>query len=85
MFLFKKELHSAAEKFNNSLKIVELNYKDHMNNLENIVMINNKTDWEYFTQDEKIITENTVLLVALLYRMCKVKMVLEDGEAKKIL
>ena len=54
-----------------------------MNNLENIVMINNKTDWEYFTQDEKIITENTVLLVALLYRMCKVKMVLEDREAKK--
>lgn len=80
---YLKELYSAAEKFNNSLKIVELNYKDHMNNLENIVMINNKTDWEYFTQDEKIITENTVLLVALLYRMCKVKMVLEDGEAKK--
>ena len=80
---YLKELYSAAEKFNNSLKIVELNYKEHMNNLENIVMINNKTDWEYFTQDEKIITKNTVLLVALLYRMCKVKMVREDRETKK--
>lgn len=80
---YLEQLYRAAEKFNFSLKTVELNYKEHMDTLENIVIINNKINWECFTDDEKLITENTVLLVALLYEMCKVKMVLEDKKTKK--
>ena len=35
----------------------------------------NKTDWNLFTKEEKIATENTVLLVGLLYKMCQVNIV----------
>lgn len=80
---YLKELHSIAKRFNDSLKLVEFNYEEHMRKLRNIVVINNKTEWRYFTDDEKLVTQNTVLLVALLYRMCKVKMVLEDKAKNK--
>ena len=34
-----------------------------------------KTDWDDFTENERIATQNAVLLVGLLYQMCKVKLV----------
>ena len=36
----------------------------------------NFTDWNLFSQEEKLNAENTVLAVGLLYEMCKVKLVL---------
>ena len=44
-------------------------------------------DWNTFSREEKVLTENTVLLVGLLYSMCKVKLVLQaenDGELNTI-
>ncbi len=40
-------------------------------------VVNNmhKTDWSDFTENERIATQNAVLLVGLLYQMCKVKLV----------
>ena len=35
-----------------------------------------KTEWDDFTEEEKLVTENTVLLVSLLHQMCKVQLVL---------
>ena len=35
-------------------------------------------DWNSFTPGEKRLTENTVLLVGLLYNMCKVELVLKS-------
>lgn len=40
-----------------------------------MTLIQEYTDWNTFTPEEKKITENTVLLVGLLYNMCKVKLV----------
>ena len=34
-------------------------------------------DWNTFTAEEKKLAENTVLLVGLLYNMCKVELVIK--------
>ena len=34
-----------------------------------------KTDYNTFNREEKLCTENSVLLVALLYKICKVQLV----------
>ncbi|WP_303862749.1 hypothetical protein [Alkalibaculum bacchi] len=39
-------------------------------------------DWNTFTAKEKKLTENTVLLVGLLYNMCKAEPVIK-GKGKK--
>ena len=40
-------------------------------------VVNNlhKTNWDEFSRTEKIATQNTVLLVGLLYKMCQVNLV----------
>lgn len=68
-------LESAANKFIETLKRVNKVYTRHLELLAEIVAIKGKTDWYEFTPEEKHITENTVLLVGLLYEMCKVKLV----------
>ena len=37
-----------------------------------------KTDWNDFTDKEKLAFENTVLLVSLLFNMCKTNIVIDD-------
>ena len=59
-------------------------YKEHLEALTNIVDVNKKNDWVDFTDDEKLLTENTVLLVGLLFNMCKVKVVLKSQSESEI-
>lgn len=33
-----------------------------------------KTDWNDFSREEKLATENSVLLVGLLYKMCQINL-----------
>lgn len=73
------ELSEVAIKFNNSLGKVNENYIKNMNILTYIVENSKKTDWELFTPEEKILTENTSLLVGLLFNMCKVPVVLKSN------
>lgn len=55
-----------------------------MNELTYIVNVDGKDDWRYFTNEEKKLTENTVLLVGLLYNMCKVELVLKGKNENDI-
>ena len=41
-------------------------------------------DWNTFSQKEKQTVENTVLLVTVLYNMCKVKLVLQAKDEKSL-
>ena len=43
-----------------------------------------KTDWESYTDAEKTLTENTALLVGLLFKMCKVQLVLVSEDASTV-
>ena len=72
------ELTKAALSFKESLTKVEEQYKKHMQTLDHVVNFSEKTRWSEFTEKEKKMTENAVLLVGLLYNMCKVNLVLKD-------
>lgn len=73
---YLKELSSTATKFYESISKVNRVYISHLNKLTDIVEVKKKTDWNTFSEEERLITENTALLVNLLFNMCKVQLVL---------
>jgi len=74
-----EKLGATAKRYHGALVIVENIYTDHLNKLYSIVETAQKTDWTAFSDEEKLVTENTVLLVGLLYNMCKVQLVFSSG------
>lgn len=80
---YMKKLSSISKRFDQTLKMVNKVYIKHLNRFIEIVEVKKKIDWNDFLDEERIIVENTVLLVSLLYNMGKVKLVLsskdEDG------
>ena len=54
-------------------------YTIRLEKLKNILIYNRKTDWNQFSvEEEKLMTKNLVMLVGLLYRMCRIKLVLKS-------
>jgi len=81
------ELRKTSNKYYSTLTSVNTIYQEHLSGLKSIVNTLGHTDWNTFTLDEKKLTENTVLLVGLLYNMCKVEIVLKgesDNDINKI-
>ncbi len=75
------ELTEVATAFKESLTKVEGVYRKYLDIIDHIVNFNEKTSWEDFTDKEKKATENSVLLVGLMYTMCQVKLVMkQEGE-----
>ena len=52
--------------------------------MDAIININKKVDWLEFTPQERLVTQNTVVLVQLLYKMCQVKVVLKSNAEGKL-
>ena len=80
--VYLDELRDVAYKYILSIEKVEKSYKYNLNRLENILRV--KTDWNYFSDEEKLITENTILIVGLLYNMCKVELVLKSNSEDEL-
>lgn len=78
------DLSQVANQYRESLESVDKIYREHLKQLKNIVNISGKTNWNDFTEDEKLCTENTTLLVGLLYKMCKVQLVLKAEDEKEL-
>lgn len=72
---YLNDLKSAAIKYTGSIKKVEDKYTKLFIQVEYIVYTLHKTDWNDFLAEEQKVIENTVLLVGLLYQMCKVSLV----------
>lgn len=72
---YLKDLRELSNNYQKSLGAVNELYTLHLTELKRIVNVWGHTDWNTFTDEEKRITENTVLLVGLLYSMCKVELV----------
>jgi hypothetical protein len=70
-------LRNTSNKYYYKLSSVNEVYQKHLNGLTSIVTMLGHKDWNTFTNEEKRVTENTVLLVGLLYNMCKVELVLK--------
>ena len=75
---YLEELDQVSIRYRTTLEAVNTIYKKHLSWLQGLVEITNKTNWDDFTSQERTATENTVLLVGLLYNMCKVKLVLQS-------
>lgn len=74
------ELNSVALTFKTSLTKIEDQYRKRLATLDHVVNFSEKVQWSDFTDKEKQMTENLVLLVGLLYKMCKTRLVYKDKE-----
>lgn len=84
---YLNELNMVATRYHGVMQTVDGVYRRHLNALDAIININKKVDWLEFTPQERLVTQNTVLLVQLLYKMCQVKVVLKadaEGELNSV-
>ncbi|MGN0474755.1 MAG: hypothetical protein ACI4IJ_06670 [Acutalibacteraceae bacterium] len=72
------DLRNISNRYYDTLALVNTFYKKYLDALKNIITISKHNDWNTFSDKEKKITENTVLIVGLLYNMCKVELVLKS-------
>lgn len=73
---YLRDLYDTEKRYEKMLSSVERIYRKHLDRLEDLVILSGKTDWQQYSDQEKQLTENTALLVGLLFQMCKVQLVL---------
>lgn len=73
---YLEDLRKTASGYYDTLNKTDAKYHLYLNKLKNVLVY--KTDWYQFTDQEKMNTETLVMFVALLYNMCKVKVVLQS-------
>lgn len=78
------KLKEVSIKFSGTLILTTRIYKTHLLNLYNIVFKLNKKDWYLFTNEEKLIVKNTILLVRLLYNLGKTRLLLIPENENKL-
>lgn len=84
---YLKELYTASNRYKKALLKVQELYDLHLKQMERMILQERQTNWNTYTKPEKIMVENTVLLVGLLYNMCKVQLVCkakEEGDLNTI-
>lgn len=81
---YLKDLIDTAVPFRNALKKADNIYKKHLIALDNIINTSRKTNWNDFTDEEKKSTENLILLVGLLYKMCRVNLVIKKVNSNDV-
>lgn len=72
---YLRELQDAATQYLDLLHIVKNKYYENFAQVFYLINDLHKVDWNSFSKQEKIATENTILLVGLLYKMCQVNLV----------
>ena len=82
--LYLDDLGDTSDKFYSALCSINGIYNTHLNFLNRTVNTLNKTNWNDFTQLERDRTENTVLIVSVLYNMLKTKLVLKSNNEKEL-
>lgn len=73
-------LENSARGFLKTLTTVEATYNNRLQTLDYIINYDGKTNWDDFSYKDKQLTENLVLLVGMLYKMCQVQLVLKDQD-----
>lgn len=73
-------LQGTANRYGRKLDEVDSMYHEHMEKLKWMVVMQGRADWDWYTEPEKQLVNNTALLVKLLYDMCKVELVQKSEE-----
>ncbi len=78
---FLDELHSSANMYLKIFRRVVTIYDYSLSRMRNIIEVvhHPNPNWNDFSTDEKKTIENTVLIVGVIYNMCKVKLVSSNG------
>lgn len=82
--MYLKDLTLVSSDYYKLLCSVDSIYVKYLNKLRKIVVEDKKTDWNEFSSNEKTITQNTVILVQVLFKMCQVKLVISSGKNNDI-
>ena len=69
-----------AYQYNESLTKVNDVYQKHLGDMRKLIKYQGRTDWEEYSDGEKLMIQNTALLVGLLYKMCKQALVIPAKE-----
>lgn len=80
--VYLNELQSAATKYTDSVKRARDKYKEIFGYVSYAVNNLHRNDWNDFSEEERIATQNAVLLVGLLYKMCQVSLVNKASNEK---
>lgn len=72
------DIRESARRYRESIERTRHEYVKHVGKVAFIVNDLGKTNWNDFSDDEKRVFENTVLLVGLLFRMCQTNLVIDD-------
>lgn len=79
---YLKKLARIAKRYNSTLVALSDCYYSQIDLMRDLVSY--KTNWRDYTADEKLIVENTVLLVGAIYAMCKVQLVVNSEEETEL-
>ena len=74
------DLQGTANRYGRKLDEVGSMYHEHMEKMKWMVVMQGRADWDWYTEPEKQLVNNTALLVKLLYDMCKVELVQKSEE-----
>lgn len=74
------DLQGTANRYGRKLDEVGSMYHEYMEKLKWMVVMQGRADWDWYTEPEKQLVNNTALLVKLLYDMCKVELVQKSEE-----
>lgn len=74
------DLQGTANRYGRKLDEVDSMYHEHMEKLKWMVVMQGRADWDWYTEPEKQLVNNTALLVKLLYDMCRVELVQKSEE-----
>lgn len=78
------EIDSTVLGFMFNLNMVNSIYKKHVEALKHVIIDEDRTDWNMYTECEKMLIQNTFLLVRLFIDVCKVRFILEPESGQLI-
>lgn len=70
---YHSRLRESADILYQAMEQVRPQYISHLSALESLV--SRETDYEAYTKDERLLVKNSIMLVMLMYKMCKVNLV----------
>ena len=79
-----EEISDYGKRFLSSLNSVYDIYAKHLDELDHIVNVAGKRDWTFFSANDQLITENTIILVNVLHKMCKTELVRKDPKDEEL-
>lgn len=81
---YLSELERTAGRYNGTLLRLRALYLKQLEKMRKVVeLYKDDVNWSYFTHNEKVVIENTVLIVGILYNMCKVQLVKKSSNSEQ--